>query len=136
MIFYLCQHRTLSYTFLDPFLKNIFDIFRKSDSLPGLDTGGSLHSCPPSCTCSCSEDNISRIEVGGDAGDNKADKKGGVPRGILAGKNQNGGNGTLKRGESKKIKVEYLGSIPVESKATDLSSLQVKINLDIRDLKF
>ena len=68
---------------------------------------------------------------GEEDGDKKQERKGEgkVPRGILAGKNQNGGNGTLKRGESKKIKVEYLGSIPVESKATDLSSLQVSIKL-------
>ena len=98
----------------------------------------SLHSCPPSCTCSCSEDNISRVEVGGGADtDGDVDRKkggsGGVPRqmrGANAASSSGGavlaGKGTFKRGESKKIKVEYLGSIPVESKATDLSSLQVK----------
>jgi hypothetical protein len=30
-------------------------------------------------------------------------------------------------GESRRVKVEYLGSIPVESKATDLRSLQVSL---------
>jgi hypothetical protein len=31
--------------------------------------------------------------------------------------------------ESRRVKIEYLGSVPVDSKATDLNSLQVSLTL-------
>jgi hypothetical protein len=96
---------------------------RKSDSLP-LDSL-SVNSC--GSACSCSTDNTlgrSANQAAAAAAattTNHAAAAAVAALGQVAAAEPTGGD--LR--ESRRVKVEYLGSIPVENKATDLRSLQV-----------
>ncbi len=94
---------------------------RKSDSLP-LDSL-SVNSCGSACSCS-TENTLGRSANQAAAAATTTNHTAAAAVAAVdqvAAIEPNGGD--LR--ESRRVKVEYLGSIPVENKATDLRSLQV-----------
>jgi hypothetical protein len=91
---------------------------RKSDSLP-LDSL-SVNSCGSACSCS-TDNTLGRSANQAAAAATTTNHTAAVATDQVAVVEPTGGD--LR--ESRRVKVEYLGSIPVENKATDLRSLQV-----------
>jgi hypothetical protein len=93
---------------------------RKSDSLP-LDSL-SVNSCGSACSCS-TDNTVGRSANQAAAAPTTTNHTAAAVAAVdqVAAVEPTGGD--LR--ESRRVKVEYLGSIPVENKATDLRSLQV-----------